>query len=81
VETNLARNKRYDQILHFPRITKSFTDNGGVLDFYAGNHSRLFPGLRLTKHEFTYQLSDHLPLWVQLNVDTDAERLDNILKS
>ncbi len=80
VETNLARNKRYDQILHFPRITKCFTDHGGVLDFFAGNHRPLMPGIRLSKHEFTYQLSDHLPLWVQLNVDTDAERLDNILQ-
>jgi len=81
VETNLARDKRYDQILHFPRITKSFTDNGGVLDYYAGNYSRLMPGIRMSKRDFTYQLSDHLPLWVQLDVDTDNERLDSILKA
>ena len=27
----------------------------------------------------TYELSDHLPLWVQLNTDNDAEQLDQIL--
>lgn len=74
---NLERNKRYDQILHYPRFVKSFTDHGGVLDFYAGNHRKLFPNLN--KRDFTYQLSDHLPLWVQLDVDLEDEKLDQIL--
>jgi len=77
IHTNLAKNKRYDQILHHPHFTKSFTDHGGVLDFYRGNHRVLFPDL--TKNKFTYQLSDHLPLWVQVNTDTDDEQLDQIL--
>ena len=75
--TNLARNKRYDQILHYPRHTRCFTDKGGVLNFYAGEHKKLFPDL--TKTEFTYQLSDHLPLWVQINIDTSEEWLDQQL--
>jgi len=75
--TNLARDKRYDQILHYPRHTQRFTDNGGILDFYAGNHTKLFPVL--TKTKFTYQLSDHLPLWIQVNTDFSDERLDGIL--
>ena len=29
--SNLAGNKRYDQILHHPRHTKTFTNVGGVL--------------------------------------------------
>lgn len=77
--TNLARNKRYDQILHMPTHTKSFTERGGVLDFYQGNHRKLFPGQSMTKAKFTYQLSDHLPLWVQLDTDIDTERLDQVL--
>ena len=77
--SNLARNKRYDQILHYPRETVSFTDHGGTLDFYASNHRVLFSNL--TKREFTYQLSDHLPLWVQLNVDTEDEELDQIISA
>jgi hypothetical protein len=77
--TNLARDKRYDQILHYPAHTKSFTEHAGVLDFYEGDHRPLLPGISLTKSQFTYQLSDHLPLWVQLDTDIDDERLDQIL--
>jgi hypothetical protein len=42
--SNLAKDKRYDQILHLPTFTKSFTDQGGVLDFYVDGHKQLFPG-------------------------------------
>lgn len=60
--TDLAKGKRYDQILHDPKYVKSFTKQGGVLDFYKGDHKDLYPGTKMTKREFTYQLSDHLPL-------------------
>ncbi len=76
--TNLARNKRYDQILHFARYPENFTNAGGVVDFYASDHTPLFPGL--TKTEFTYQMSDHLPLWVQINTDIDTFVLDQIIQ-
>lgn len=84
VGTNLAENKRYDQILHYPHYVKCFTDKGGVLNFYEGdasrgNYTRLMPGFNMTKAEFTYQLSDHLPLWVQVDIDTDTEFLDQRL--
>ena len=52
-----------------------------MLDFYAGDHEPLFPGKKLTKAEFTYQLSDHLPLWIQINTDVERERLDQILNA
>jgi len=77
--TNLARDKRYDQILHYKAHTKSFTEHAGVLDFYEGDHKPLLPGISMTKSQFTYQLSDHLPLWAQLDTDIDDERLDQIL--
>ncbi len=81
--SNLAKKKRYDQILHYPLITKCFTGKGGVLDFYpyTGSYRRLFPGTAMSKNAFTYQLSDHLPLWVEVDVDTDDERLDQILNA
>jgi endonuclease/exonuclease/phosphatase family metal-dependent hydrolase len=75
--TNLEKNKVYDQIFHLPQYTKCFTDLGGVLDFYCGDHSPLFPNL--DKDKFTYELSDHLPLWIQLKVDTLDEKIDQIL--
>ena len=77
--TNLAATKRYDQILHYPSNTNTFTGRGGVLDFYQGDHASLFPGVRMTKRQFTYELSDHLPLWIQVSCDTEDEELDQIL--
>jgi len=44
-----------------------------------GDHAPLFPGQKLTKDKFTYQISDHLPLWIQLNTDTEGEKLDQIV--
>jgi hypothetical protein len=41
-----------------------FTGEGGALDFYAGSHRGLYPGL--TKSEFTLEMSDHLPLWAEI---------------
>lgn len=79
--SNLKKDKRYDQILHYTEHTKCFTDNAGVLDFYTGGISKLFPGEKLSKREFTSELSDHLPLWIQLDVDTEGEQLDQILNA
>ncbi|HSB06145.1 MAG TPA: hypothetical protein VLK23_13220 [Thermodesulfobacteriota bacterium] len=31
--TDLAKNKRYDQILHYPIYPENFTNEGGILDF------------------------------------------------
>jgi endonuclease/exonuclease/phosphatase family metal-dependent hydrolase len=76
--TNLARDKRYDQILLLARQPQNFTNAGGVLDFYASDHKPLFPDL--TKEEFTYQMSDHLPLWIQINTDIDGIVLDQIIQ-
>ena len=77
--SNLAKDKRYDQILHDPKFVKSFTQLGGVLDFYEGDHTALYPGVKMTKGEFTYEMSDHLPLWTQVDTDTEGEVLDQIL--
>jgi len=79
--SNLEKNKRYDQILHYPQFTSAFSLKGGVLDFYLNDES--IPDLYLTdppaKLDFTFEMSDHLLIWVQLNTDTDAERLDRII--
>ena len=81
--SNLEKNKRYDQILHYRSHTSAFSGKGGVLDFYRGRWRDLFPEadyLYLKKKaDFTYQMSDHLPLWVQLNTQTEDEQLDQIL--
>ena len=77
--TNLARDKRYDQILHMDRYPESFMNTGGVLDFYTGGTGKLFPGI--SKEDFTYQVSDHLPLWTQINTDNDSAALDQIIRA
>ena len=74
--TNLDQKKRYDQILYYVHHTKSFTDNGGTIDFYMNDFESLFG---VTDDNPTYQLSDHLPLWVELDVDNEDEKLDQIL--
>lgn len=78
--SNLAANKRYDQILHHPARTGSvFTDHGGVLDYYMNDHRSLLPYKSLSKTQFTFEMSDHLPLWVQLNIDTEDQELDRLI--
>lgn len=79
--TNLARNKRYDQIFHYPMHPSLYLNSAGkyrapagVVDFYKGDHRKLFPNL--TKNEFTYQMSDHLPLWMQMNIGNHDLKLD-----
>ena len=76
--SNLAKDKRYDQILHHAIYPENFANAGGVLDFYANDHKPLFPDL--TKSQFTYQLSDHLPLWMQINTDIDGFQLEQIVR-
>ncbi len=78
--SNLARNKRYDQILHNPVYTKSFTKKGGVLDFIGKGWGDLYPEAKSPfDQDYTYQLSDHLPLWVMVQTDIYGEELDQIL--
>ena len=76
--SDLEKGKRYDQILHYPNYPENFTKAGGILDFYAGDSEPLFPGMK--KFDFTFQMSDHLPLWIQMNTDIDGHLLDEIIR-
>jgi endonuclease/exonuclease/phosphatase family metal-dependent hydrolase len=78
--SNLGKNKRYDQILHNPVYTTSVTDKGGVLDFIGNGWGALYPeATSAFDQDYTYQLSDHLPLWILVDTDTDTEQLDELL--
>lgn len=78
--SNLAKNKRYDQILYNPVYTKSITSEGGVLDYFGKGWGALYPEAKSPKDPaFTFQLSDHLPLWVMINTNIDGEQLDQVL--
>ncbi len=80
--TNLGKTARYDQILHLPTMKNRFSDRGGTLDFFKSDADikTLFPGKNYTRVQFSFQLSDHLPLWVQINTDIDGERLEQIVQ-
>ena len=60
---------------------QSSTKAGGSLDFFGNEKSikQLFPG-GMTKEKFTYQLSDHLPLWIQINTATEGFKLEQIVQ-
>jgi endonuclease/exonuclease/phosphatase family metal-dependent hydrolase len=77
--SNLAKDKRYDQILHYQNYPDTFANHGGVLDFYCGDWKKLYPGVDMTKEDLTYEMSDHLPLWLQVRTDVEGFRLDQIL--
>jgi len=80
--SNLARDKRYDQILHYRRHQGCEIDVGGVLDFYRDDWRALFPRSHypdMDKAAFTYEISDHLPLWVQIDTWIDDQELEQIL--
>lgn len=78
--SNLAKDKHYDQILHYSDYPDNFTNRGGTLDFYLDTSqiNDLFPGMN--KRDFTYQISDHLPLWMQMNIDIDGFELEQIVQ-
>ena len=81
--SNLGKNARYDQILHLPTLKKRFSNEGGTLDFFGNDAGIkvLFPDKGYTCQEFSFQLSDHFPLWVQIKTDIDGERLNQIVKN
>jgi hypothetical protein len=80
--SNLGLDARYDQILHLPTMKNRFNDNGGAVDFWISDAKidELFPGSKYTREKFTYQLSDHFPVWAQINIDIDGARLTQIVQ-
>ena len=78
--SNLAKDKRYDQILVHLNYPELFSKTGGVLDFYCGDWKKLYPGVDAKKDDLTYEMSDHLPLWLQVRTDVEGFQLDQILR-
>lgn len=80
--SNLGNDARYDQILHLPTIPDNFTNCGGALDFFIDDAhiDELFPGKNYNRQKFTFQMSDHLPIWIQVKTDIDGFRLNQIVQ-
>lgn len=81
--SNLNKDRRYDQILHLPTLKKRFSNKGGTVDFFGSDAriNELFPDKNYTRQKFSFQLSDHFPLWVQVKTDIDGERLNQIVQN
>lgn len=69
--SNLQSDKHYDQVAFFPGETKNcFSGRMGVFDFDGA----VFPGLWEARSQkdfntyLRYYLSDHRPLWMELNI-------------
>jgi hypothetical protein len=80
--SNVLQNARYDQILHLPTKKERFSDHGGIVNFYRDDAGikELFPTQNLDLAKFTFQLSDHFPVWIQVKTDIDGERLTQIVQ-
>jgi len=80
--SNLLKDARYDQILHMPTLAARFSNLGGTLDFYIDDvHIKeLFPGKSYDRDQFSFQMSDHFPVWVQIKTDIEGQRLNQIVQ-
>ena len=63
---DLARGKRYDRILVTEDDQNRLTGRAGAVDLYAGSYEPLLPKTGMTEKRLTWEISDHLPLWVEL---------------
>lgn len=79
IKTNLQGNQHYDHILHNPNYTFAFTDRGGVAKLFTQADHAWFPTVAASR--FSYQLSDHFPVWALLRIDNDAEKLDQLIRA
>ena len=72
-KTNLKQNAHYDQIAYFEENTDCDIGKAGVLNFYDAFFN---PDMSKSLYsKMTYQLSDHLPLWVEFQVhETDLDQ-------
>ena len=75
--TNLSRKAAYDQVLHRASNPGRFTDHAGVLDFCSGDRRGLYPEIE-SPRDFAYQMSDHLPSWIQLDTWIEDGQLDAV---
>lgn len=80
IKSNLKQTASYDQILHYPTNKNRFDKKkAGKLDFHKGGIAKLFPGKKMSEKAFTFQMSDHFPLWIEVNTYIDGDRLNQII--
>ncbi len=91
--SNVQKDKHYDQIALMARPRRfGTTGKAGVFDFYEhvfredqqAEYRELMEQTKGTKAGYkqwrTYQMSDHLPMWCELDIDFSNEYLEDVLK-
>ena len=84
--SNAAKNKHYDQIAYYKKLSKmSTTGRANVFDFYehvyrdATAYDTVRNGRGRSFNDWrSYQMSDHLPMWIEFSVDDSAAYLDSL---
>jgi endonuclease/exonuclease/phosphatase family metal-dependent hydrolase len=67
VKTNLKQNAHYDQIAYYKENTDCSVGRSGNLDFYDAFFTKNM--LKSKYDAMTYEISDHLPLWVEFKIN------------
>lgn len=65
-KTNLKKDAHYDQIAYYAENTDCEINKAGVIDFYSAFFNKSMSESKYEK--MTFQLSDHMPLWVEFNI-------------
>lgn len=70
IYSNISNDKDYDQIAFFPGIKSLLTGKSGVFDYDGIIFSDLYQQGTATqfKQYLRYYISDHRPLWIELNL-------------
>lgn len=82
--SNVAKNKHYDQIAWHQTLTRMQpTGRAGVFDFYEQVYRAQDAALyEHGNHNFnlwrTYQMSDHLPMWLEFSIDDGDAYLEGL---
>ena len=91
--SNVKGDKIYDQILYYNKYNDITFKNAGIFDFfdtvfnsydtYSDRIKAHFSGITSSKFSSfrTYQMSDHLPLWVEMNTDHTEDYLKKLKRS
>jgi hypothetical protein len=89
--SNVARNKYYDQIAYYKELSAMKpTGAAGIFDFYEHvyratdemsdeeTYKALWGTTKSTGYKDwrTYQMSDHLPMWIEMSIDDSAGYLN-----
>lgn len=87
--SNVAKNKHYDQIAYFKTLKRMRpTGRAGVFDFYEhvyrledeaayATERQAKPGRSFNDWR-TYRMSDHLPMWIEFDIDDSDNYLDGL---